>query len=183
MRRLRYLLLIFCASTFFNAFGQKNHFKKYTNSVHHFYFLIPENWDIKYNAIDDSWVCTPLSPEEKAAYARCYGGIVFKMDFYFSGLDEALLNIGGPYTKVGGSYYTSGRYKVKAKNIKGPGWGGIYYNNACGINCSGKDFNAATGECEDIYFSNGKITVLLETNGRSIDKSVLDMLVKSIHFY
>src|SRR6185312_16457810 len=175
MKSLLFVLL-FCLSAFFTAFGQKSHFKKYTNSVHHFYFLIPENWDIRYNAIDDSWVCTPLSPEEKAAYNHCYEGIVFKMEFYFSGLDEALLNLGGPYAKAGGSYYSSNRSK-KARNIEGRGWAGFYYTNACAINCNGKDFPVA-GECQDIYFSNGKITVLLETTGRALDKSILDMLVK-----
>lgn len=183
MKHLLFILLILCASSDLNVSGKQIHFKKYINSVHHFSFLIPENWDIRYNAINDSWICTPLSPEEKAVYARCYQGIVFKMGFYFSGIDEALLNLGGPYVKMGGSYYTSGRFKVKAKDIKGPGWMGIYYNNACGINCNGKDFHTSAGECEDIYFSNGKITVLLETNGRALDKPILNMLTKSIHFY
>jgi len=185
MKYVRLLLFVFCALSFLTSFGKTIHFKKYENPAYRFYFFMPATWKIMYNRLQDEWVCMPLDHEERAMYNHCYEGIVFRMEYYYSGLDAALMGRAGSYEKVGDSYYFSAGLndKLKVKNLQGHGWTGIYHNGVCGISCEGTGFHAAAGECENIYFSNGKITVSIETNGRAFDKSVLDMLLKSIHFY
>jgi hypothetical protein len=71
---------------------------------------------------------------------------------------------------------------VQAKNIKGKNWIGIYHNNICGISCKDNGFHAAGGQCEFIYFSNGKTTICINTTGREFDDVILKRLISSFHF-
>jgi hypothetical protein len=163
--------------------GQTGQFRKYTNQAYKFSFDIPNNWAIKYSKEQDGFICVPATKAEKANYEDCFEGIVFRMEFYKSNLDSALLS-DGLYTKTGDSYYTTDRVtdSIQAKNIKGKNWTGIYHNNVCGISCKENGFHAAGGQCEFLYFSNGKTTICINTNGREFDDKVLKRLISSFHF-
>jgi hypothetical protein len=180
----RLLISIVLTFSFFCVLAQNGiKFKKYTNSTYRFSFDIPSHWAIKYKDSIDGVVCVPLTKAEKELYADCLEGIVFRLTFYKMGLDSALLGPDGNYEKVGRSYYTSDktRLRFKVKNIKGVNWTGIYHLNMCGIFC--KDNGEHTGECENIYFSNGSRTIHIETNGASLDDIVLKRLLRTIRFY
>lgn len=105
------------------------------------------------------------------------------MDFFHYGLDSTLGEQG--YSKVGDTYYTTDRVNdsVKTENIKGKTWTGIYHNNVCGIICIDNGFHAAGGQCEFLYFSNGKVTICINTNGSQFDDKILKEIIKSFKFY
>ena len=143
---------------------------------------MPAVWAIKYSIRQHGIICVPVTSKEREIYKDCFEGIVFRMEFFNSGLDSTLAADGG-YTKKGNTYYTEDRIQsVEAKNIKGKNWIGIYHDNVCGIGCS-NGFHAAAGQCEFIYFSNGNTTVLIETNGLAFDDDVLKRLLDSFSFY
>jgi hypothetical protein len=126
----------------------------------------------------------PLTASEKEEYKDCFEGIVFRMAFFKSGLDSALAE-SGMYTKNGNTYSTRDRTgdTVQAKNTTGTSWRGIYHNNACEINCQSTGIHAIAGQCEFLYFSNGQMTVCIETNGRAFDPPVLKRLLASFRFH
>jgi len=180
------LTIVLLATFIFNSHlcqGQTIPFKKYTNSTYNFSFDIPNYWIIKYSKEQDGFVCVPTTKSEKENYADCFEGIVFRLDFYKSSLDSTLLS-DGLYTKIADTYYTSDRVNdsVKAKNIKGKNWTGIYHNNICGISCKDTGFHGAAGQCQFLYFSNGKTTICINTNGREFDDVVLKRLISSFRF-
>ena len=163
--------------------AQTIQFKKYTNPTYKFSFDIPINWTIRYSKKQEGFICVPLTKTEKENYDDCFEGIVFRMEFYKSNLDSALLSDVG-YTKTDDRYYTSDRLNdtVLAKNIKGKNWIGIYHNNICGISCKDNGFHAAGGQCEFLYFSNNKTTIGINTNGRKFDNAILKRLISSFRF-
>ena len=163
--------------------GQTGQFKKYTNQEYKFSFDIPKNWTIKYSKEQDGFICVPITKAEKETYADCFEGIVFRLNFYKSSLDSVLLS-DGLYRKTGDTYYTSDRVNdsVLAKNIQGKNWTGIYHNNICGIGCKETGFHGAGGQCEFVYFSNGKTTICIDTNGREFEETVLKRIISSFQF-
>jgi hypothetical protein len=163
--------------------GQSFQFKSYNNKKYKFALSIPTYWTIKYSKEQDGIICIPITKEEKEAYKDCFEGIVFRMDFFSYGLDSTLSEQG--YSKVGDTYYTTDRLSdsVKTEKIKGKNWTGIYHNNVCGINCSDNGFHAAGGQCEFLYFSNGEVTVCINTNGQQFDDIILKEIIKSFVFY
>lgn len=165
------------------VYGQKVQFKKYTNQVYKFSFDIPSYWTIKDNKEGEGALCIPVTKAEKDIYNDCYEDIVFRMDYYKLGLEKALQQ-DGSYKKVDSIYYTSDRFSdsVSVENIKGKTWTGIYHNNTCGINCKETGFHAAAGQCQFIYFSNGRTTIGINTNGRSFDDDILERILSSFRF-
>jgi hypothetical protein len=125
-----------------------------------------------------------VTKTEKEEYKDCFEGIVFRMELFKTDLDSTLLSEGW-YTKQGDTYSTRDRTgdSLKAKNIKGGTWTGIYHDNVCEIICDSNDVRALGGHCEFIYFSNGRITVCIDTNGREFDDAVLKRLLDSFRFY
>ncbi len=168
------MICLFCQGV---LSAQSTQFKKYNNQQYHFSFDLPANWAIIYSKAQDGLICIPLTKQEKEIYSDCYEGIVFRMNIITMALDSALADE-GKYTKVGDTYYTHDRINdsVRVKTIKGPNWRGIYHDNVCGISCDGH-FHAAAGHCEFIYFSNGKITICIDTNGLEFDVAVLKKLL------
>ena len=183
INRLSILLLTVCLSCQGVLNAQSTQFKKYNNQRYHFSFDLPVNWTIVYSKTQDGLICIPLTKQEREIYSDCYEGIVFRMDITPMALDSALADDGN-YTKVGDTYYTHDRINdsVRVKTIKGANWRGIYHDNVCGISCDGH-FHAVAGHCEFIYFSNGKITVCIDTNGLEFDDAVLKKLLESFKFY
>jgi hypothetical protein len=183
INRLSILLLTVCLSCQEILNAQSTQFKKYTNQEYHFSFDIPSYWAIRYSKDQGGLICVPLTEQEKEKYKNCFEGIVFRMELFKTNLDSTLTSEGG-YTKIGDTYYTQDRSpdSVKAKNIKGSNWKGIYHDNVCGITCN-DGFHAVRGQCEFIYFSNGRVTVCIDTNGLELDDAVLKKLLDSFRFY
>lgn len=182
INRLSILLLIVFLSRQGILNAQSPQFKKYTNQEYHFSFDIPNYWTIIYSKDQGGLICVPLTTQEKKKYKDCYEGIVFRMELFRTNLDSTL-TAEGRYTKNGDTYYTQDRSSdsVKAKNIKGGNWKGIYHDNACGITCN-DGFHAVGGQCEFIYFSNGRVTVCIDTNGLELDDTILKKLLDSFRF-
>jgi hypothetical protein len=162
--------------------AQTINFKKYFDSSHGFYFDIPSYWTIKFSKEQDGVICIPTTKAQKDIFKDCFEGIVFRMDFFDFGLDSTLSDQG--YSKVGDTYYTSDRVNdsVKTETIKGKNWTGIYHDNVCGISCTDNGFHAAAGECQFLFFSNGKTTVCINTNGRAFENIVLKRIINSFGF-
>jgi len=181
----RILILLFTTLFFFSVStsGQTNNFKTYTNKTYNFSFEIPSYWTIIYSKQQDGFICVPITKSQKENYKDCFEGIVFRLEFYKSNLDSTLLG-DGLYTKDRDKFYTTDRTmdSVKCENMKGNNWIGIYHNNVCGISCKDSGFHAAAGQCEFIYFSNGKTTICINTNGREFDDNILKRLIKSFRF-
>jgi len=163
--------------------GQSSQFRTYNNVKYRFTFNIQRTWKILYSKNEGGFICIPTTTEEKAAYNDCFESIVFRMDFFDYGLDSTLHEQG--YSKIGDTYYTTDRVNnsVKTETMKGNTWTGIYHNNVCGIMCKDNGFHAAAGQCEFLYFSNGKVTVCINTNGRQFDNKALNEIIKSFEFY
>ncbi len=181
MNRLSiFLLTIFIFNS--GVIGQTTQYKTYTNTTYKFSVDIPDYWIIQYSKEQAGFVGVPVTTAEKKIYKDCFEGIVFRMFFYKSGLDTTLINDG--YTKTGNTYITTDQVNnnVKAENIKGANWTGIYHNNLCGINCKIKSIQAAGGHCQFIYFSKGKTTVCITTNGKEFKDEVLNKLKSSFRF-
>ncbi|MEP6949499.1 MAG: hypothetical protein ABI863_09500 [Ginsengibacter sp.] len=173
-------ILLFCSGL---IDGQTIQFKKYTNQVYKLSFDIPNYWAIKYSKLQNGVICVPVTNQENEIYRNCFEGIVFRINFYRTALDSALINEGS-YTKTGDTYYTSDRFSdsIKAKNINGKNWKGIYHRNVCGISCKENGFHAAAGQCDFLYLSNGSTTICINTNGRQFDNKVLKRLISSFKF-
>lgn len=177
--------LLFLVSFFFLcqfAHGQTTQFKTYTNTKDKFSFDIPAYWDVKYSKEEYGFICVPVTTAEKTRYKDCFEGIVFRLSIYNSALEASLVNDG--YTKTGNTYFTSDKVSnhVKTENISGKNWKGIYHNNVCGINCKVSGSRPSTGKCQFLYFSNGKTTVSIATNGKEFSQEILNRLKSSFRF-
>lgn len=176
------LVLVFFLEPVFTH-GQSVQYKTYSNDNYKFSFNILKTWTIGYSKKQGGYICTPTAKEEKETYKDCFEGIIFRMDFFNYGLDSALGEQG--YSKIGNTYYTTDRVSdsVKAVNISGKTWVGIYHSNVCGIMCKGNGFHATGGRCEFLYFSNGKATICINTNGLPFKDKILKEIIKSFRFY
>jgi len=165
----------------FTVNAQPVQFRSYKDAVHKFTFDIPVYWTIKYSKEQEGVICIPVTKAQKDIFKDCYEGIVFRMELLNYGLDSLL---SAEYVRDGNNYITSDRIseKVPVNFIKGNGWKGIFHDNTCGINCLDNGFHAAAGECQFIYFSNGKQTIGINTNGRAFDKKILDRIISSFRF-
>ncbi len=178
------LSIVLLTLFFFNTastIGQTT-YKKYSNNTYKVSFDIPNYWAIQFSKEQAGFICAPITTAEKTIYKDCFEGIVFRMFFYNSTLDSTLINDG--YTKTGNTYFTTDRVnnQVKTENIKGSNWTGIYHNNICGISCKLKGVQGAGGHCQFIYFSNGKTTVCITTNGKELKDEILKRLKTSFRF-
>ena len=179
---LRVTLFLALILFFFNSRISAQVYKRYVDSSRGFSLDIPTYWAITYSKKQDGVICIPVTKAEKRIFKDCFEGIVFRMDFFNFGLDSTLADQG--YVKVGGTWYTSDRVNdsVRTENMKGKNWKGIYHNNVCGISCADNGFHAAGGECQFLFFSNGKTTVCINTNGRGFDDEVLKRIISSFSF-
>jgi len=149
--------------------AQTNKFKRYSDTVHKFSIDIPSYWTIKYSKEQEGVICIPTTKVQKDIYRNCFEGIVFRLDFFNYGLDTLLQQ---QFDKDGENYITTDRisHNVPVKFIKGNNWTGIRHDNVCGINCTDNGFQAGAGECQFFYFSNGRTTIEIQTNGRLMKK-------------
>jgi len=161
--------------------AQTEKFNNYKDTIHKFSFDIPIYWAIKYSKEQEGVICIPTTKVQKNIYSNCFEGIVFRIEFLNYGLDSLLKE---QYDKEGDNYITSDRvsHSVPVKFIKANNWTGIRHNNICGISCNDDGFHAAAGECQFLYFSNGKTTIGIQTNGRSFEEKILERIISSFKF-
>ena len=175
------ILLAVLAWSIMGVLLAQGSYKTYKNNQHRFSFLYPTVWNITPSNDKDFYaICVPSTEKEKEAYDYCFDGIVFYLQFFKSSLDSTLTDQG--YYKTGNDYFTNDKTSdhVKTFKIHGRGWTGIYNKNNCGISC--KDGEHHTGECDFLYFSDGKKTVCIQTVGRGFDNSVFDEIKNTFKF-
>lgn len=87
-----------------------------------------------------------------------------------------------------GEYYIHTRLddSIKANKIKGIGWKGLQDTHVCRgeskFESNGDVISEILDGCENIYFSNGKITVKIYTDGYALDDKLYQGILKSFHF-
>ncbi len=156
------------------------HYTKVTNPKYHFSFEIPKYWKVDYDKDYMMGYCTTTTAFLKNVYSDCFGNIRFYVQVYTASLDSVLRSEG--YEKSnGGSYTLELGFGDIDEEIKGFNWSGHYHYNYCRIYCksSGSHFSGAN---TNIFFSNGKITVLIFTESGFSDKE-LAKLKNSFQFY
>jgi hypothetical protein len=171
-----FLLLVFFTGAI-PAFAQ---FKRYNNKKYRINFDIPATWVVQRDTTCNCLVCTPRTRPGKADYGP-FGGIVFSIEFFNTGLDSALAKTDG-YEKNGQTWYASdrGRKHFKTKRLVGHGWYGIYHISMCTIGTV--RLGEHTGECENIWISNGKRTFHIDGSGSPLEDSVRTRLLKTVRF-
>lgn len=190
MNFIRTLVFVFLTTVLNSvSFGQTVEFKRYSYDNDfaklHFSFDISSTWTINPDNDGSGFmgICRPTTKEELETYNYCWEGIVFRLQYFRSDLDSTLKAEGG-YTKVGDSYITSDRVNdsVPTKKLTSINWTGLYHNNTCGITCTDNGFHAVAGECEYIYFSDGKETVCISTNGKAFEDDILKKIIATFKF-
>jgi len=189
MNLVKALISVLMITTHSVSLGQTIEFKKYSYddnfSKLHFSFDIPSTWLITPDNDGTGFmgICRPTTKEELNSYNYCWEGIIFRLQYFCSDLDSTL-KADDNYTKIGDTYITSDRVNdsVPTKKLTGINWVGLYHNNTCGITCTENGFHAAAGECEFIYFSDGRQTICISTNGKAFQDDVLRRIITTFKF-
>src|ERR1700753_439329 len=106
MKRTVLLLCLFCVFAAF-AIPSAHSYKRYYNQQHRIGFDIPREFGIKPDTtVENGLVCVPLTKAGKKMYKDCFEGIIFRLEFFDTGLDSALTQ-SGFYEKEGINWYTS----------------------------------------------------------------------------
>ena len=156
------------------------HYTKVTNPKYRFSFEIPKYWKVDYDKDYMIGFCTTTTTFLKNIYSDCFGNIRFHVRVYTASLDSVLRS--EYYEKSnGGSYILETGFGDIDEEIKGINWNGHYHLNYCRNYCksSGSHFS---GENTNIFFSNGKVTVLIDTESGFSDKE-LARFKNSFRFY
>jgi hypothetical protein len=173
--------------------GQDVEFKNYSYNENNAYtklnfsFYIPTSWGINPETIDGTGyflICKPINDIAIAAYYDCFDTLVFRVKFFTSNLDSALLKM-GLQKKSEGMYLTTFEGKIKieiATIIKGDTYNGLYYTISNDIKCKSGKNKKVEGKYQFIYFSDGKQTICIVTNGRSFEENVFKRIIDSFKF-
>lgn len=173
------------------AFGQSTDYKTYTYNSNdkynhlNFSFDIPQHWTIdrEYDGTGYFLNCKPTNDSDTVNYNDCFDGIAFRIKYLRSNLDSALLTMG--LQKQSDRVYTTlyeGNIKIEfTTDIKGETYNGLYYTINNDIRCKSHNSKVA-GHFQFIYFSDGKQTVCIATNGRSFDETIFKQIIDSFKF-
>lgn len=179
---------LFCGNLFAQhkpALKSKTQYKLYTNNKYHFSFEIPSGWKITASGDGMDYDCMAISKIEKEVY-QYYDGYVFGLQVGRMNLDSALnglINKGSD-----GEYYYNPPFEdtKKVDKVNGPGFTGLKEIHSCRADLKSKDGHTdstVVDGCEQIYLSNGKITLTIITNGIELDDDDYDRLIKTLHFF
>jgi hypothetical protein len=178
---MKYILLTVFFILLVSFSMQKETYKTYADSRHHFSFAYPAVWKI-IRSKDTSFyaVCVPAIKKEKEQYDFCFDDIVFYIKVFNTALDSTLLSHG--YRKIRNDYFTSDNFSdsVKTSKMSGLRWKGLYHHNDCKISC--KDGSHHAGDCEFLYFSNDRQTILIESSAAGFEKNVFDKIKTTFRF-
>jgi hypothetical protein len=196
MRLLKLTIFILLSISWTSSLhGQNNKFNKFTFKLNdsynklNFSFDIPVDWNISKDTIDGTGYflnCSPSSDSEIVKYSDCNDGIIFRVKYFSSNLDTAIATM-GLCDKGNNIYLTIGidnSIKITIRNdIKGETYRGLYYWYNGEVNCkSNKRKKKKTGDYEFIYFSDGKQTICLITNGKKLDDLIFNRITESFRF-
>ncbi len=187
-----FIILTIICSTF--ARGQNSEFKKYSYnhndnySILNFSLDIPSNWSINEETVDGTGyflICKPINDSEVVKYSDCFEGIAFRIKSMSCNLDAALLRMGlEKQSDLATSeiYMTTFEGKIKiliTKSFTGEKYKGIYYTINNDIICKDNKLHKVNGQYQYIYFSDGKQTICIITNGKSLEENVFRRIIES----
>ncbi|UOE50830.1 hypothetical protein MTO98_07040 [Mucilaginibacter sp. SMC90] len=172
------LLILFSGALSISAQPGKN---IYRNNRWHFSFEIAPEW--KVNAAGDgfNYTCVPVTKPAKAAYEGY--DYVFLLEVKEMGLDSAA----SIFHKDGAEYFYSppmGEDK-KVDRVKGAGFVALHEVHSCRVSLDKKVPQETTvvDGCEQLYLSNGKITLVLTTGGIALDEADYKRILSTLHFF
>lgn len=185
------LLLLLASLLFSSAIADAQHrssvlpktaYKVYTNTRWHFSFEIPAGWRISGNGDGMDYTCKPVTKAEKAYYADY--GAVFDLQVKPMNLDSA---VGGAFRKDSdGVYYYNPPMSAEKKvdRVNGKRFTGLHEIHSCRVSLD-KRMPAETtvvDGCEQLYLSNGKITIVLTTGGVALEEEDYNRLTQTLRF-
>ena len=189
MEKLLGLLIIFSIVSCLPGIAQskkaiQNHpgYKTYTNNRYHFSFEIPVEWKITSNGDGTDYTCSPITRSKKERF-KDYG-YVFQIQVKPMTLDSAASLY---FRADSGEYYYSppmGSEK-KVDRIKGKGFTGLHEIHSCRISTreeNGQIDSTVVDGCEQIFLSNGKITLVLDTYGLELEDEDYNRLIQTLRF-
>ena len=190
MEKLLGLLIIFSIVSCLPGIAQskkatQNHpgYKTYTNNRYHFSFEIPVEWKITSNGDGIDYTCSPITRSEKERF-KDYG-YVFQIQVKPMNLDSAASMY---FRADSGEYYYSppmGSEK-KVERINGNGFTGLHEIHSCRISTkeeNGQIDSTVVDGCEQLFLSNGKITLVLDTYGLELEDEDYNRLIKTLRFF
>jgi hypothetical protein len=158
----------------------------YKNKKYGFSFLIPGYLKIATGGDESYYKCIAITPIEKKKHA-VNRGAVFIMEVSTTPLDSTL-SVENYEKHADGEYYinTPLNDSVKANKIKGVGWTGLQETHVCRGGTTTQSNGDVTSEildgCENVYLSNGKITIKIYTDGKKLDDKLYAGILKSLRF-
>lgn len=195
MNAIRQTLLTILTATLVVSFAyaQTHTFKTYkyehidNYTKLNFSFDIPTDWTINPETIDGTGyflLCTPTSESEVAKYNDCFGGMPFRIIYRNGNLDTVLTQM-GLRKKSEGLYLTTFNGKIKIEittNIASETYNGLYYTITDQVACTDKKKSKVAAKYQFLYFSNGRQTIIVETNGRAFDDIVFNKIIETFKF-
>lgn len=165
-----------------NTVQAKTAYKVYTNTRYHFSFEIPVAWKISSNGDGMDYTCKPITKTEKAYYAGY--GEVFEFQVRPMNLDSA---IGGAFRHGSdGAYYYKPPMSAEKKvdRVKEKGFIGLHEIHSCraSLDKRAPEETTVVDGCEQLYLSNGKITIVLTTSGIALAEEDYNRLIQTLRF-
>jgi hypothetical protein len=160
----------------------KTAYRVYTNTCYHFSFEIPVGWKITGNGDGMDYTCNPVTKAEKAYYAGY--GEVFEFQVKPMGLDSAT---GGAFRHGSdGAYYYNPPMsaEIKVDRVNGKDFTGLHEIHSCRVSLDKREPEQTTvvDGCEQLYLSNGKITIVLTTAGVALEEADYKRLIQTLRF-
>lgn len=164
------------------AAQHKSAYKVYTNTRYHFSFEIPVGWKITGNGDGIDFTCKPVTKAEKKYYAGY--GEVFEFQVKRTNLDTA---IDGAFRHGSdGAYYYNPPLSAEKKvdQVEGTGFTGLHEIHSCRVSLDKRvpEETTVVDGCEQLYLSNGKITIVFTTSGIALEEEDYARLVQTLRF-
>jgi hypothetical protein len=184
--------LFFCSCSFaqkkqVNATVAKSPYKLYIDPQHRYQFEIPAQYNMKSYGNGNDYSLMAVTKADKKIFAFCQG-IVIDLTIEEKTLELATEGEGTFKRGADGEYYFKSPFSdslFKATKIVGPGFIGLKRIIPCRVGSSDpndKDTTIADG-CETVFFSNGKVTIILTTSGIEIDDEDYERMIKTLKFF
>jgi len=181
------IALFFCNAVALDKTSNRNsQVSTYFDKKYGFSFSIPAYLRITTGSDESYYHCKAVTPAARKKYAATKG-YVFIMEVNTLTLDSTLYQ-DNYYKLPNGEYYinTPLNDSVKANKIKGVGWTGLQETHVCRGGTTTQSNGDITSEildgCENVYLSNGKITIKIYTDGMKLDDKLYNGILKSLRF-
>ncbi|WP_158991095.1 hypothetical protein [Mucilaginibacter sp. L196] len=181
------IALFFCnAVALANTSNRNSRVNTYFDKKYGFSFSIPAYLKITPSSDESYYNCKAVTPDARKKYAA-NKGYIFTMEISKLTLDSTL-SIYGYDKRANGDYYfnTPTDDSLKANKISGNGWTGLQEVHVCRgesiVKSNGDVISELLDGCENIYLSNGKITIKIYTDGVKLDDKLYSGILKSLRF-